>query len=105
MPAGLPAGRETFASMPNTPDSATHFPDTVNRTVRLRLFPGDAATGILLTAIAGACRYVWNHMLADCEWRYARWKEMHVPALNWPDPGLARSVTPCQCAPAAAGAH
>ena len=71
--------------MPNIPDSTTHAPDTVHRTVRLRLFPGDAETGILLTAIAGACRYVWNHMLADCEWRYARWKEMHVPALNWPE--------------------
>ena len=55
--------------MPNTPDSTAQTPDTVHRTVRLRLFPGDAATGILLTAIAGACRYVWNHMLADCEWR------------------------------------
>ncbi len=66
--------------MPNTPDSTTQAPDTVHRTVRLRLFPGDAETGALLAAIAGACRYVWNHMLADCEWRYARWKEMHVPA-------------------------
>ena len=71
--------------MPNSPDSTTQAPDTVHRTVRLRLYPGNAATGILLTAIAGACRYVWNHMLADCEWRYARWKEMHVPALNWPE--------------------
>ena len=69
--------------MPNSPDSTTQASDIVHRTVRLRLYPGDAATGILLTAIAGACRYVWNHMLADCEWRYARWKEMHVPALNW----------------------
>ncbi len=71
--------------MPDSPDSTTQTPDTVHRTVRLRLYPGDAATGILLTAIAGACRYVWNHMLADCEWRYARWKEMHVPAANWPE--------------------
>ena len=71
--------------MPNSPDSTAQAPKTVHRTVRLRLYPGDAATGILLTAIAGACRYVWNHMLADCEWRYARWKEMHVPALNWPE--------------------
>ena len=71
--------------MPNSPDSTAQAPETVHRTVRLRLYPGDAATGILLTAIAGACRYVWNHMLADCEWRYARWKEMHVPALNWPE--------------------
>ena len=36
--------------MPNTPDSTTQAPDTVHRTVRLRLYPGDAATGILLTA-------------------------------------------------------
>ena len=71
--------------MPNTPDSTTHAPDTVHRTVRLRLYPGDAATGILLTAIAGACRHVWNHMLADCEWRYARWQDMHVPAANGPE--------------------
>ena len=71
--------------MPNSSDSTTHrLPDTVHRTVRLRLYPGDAETGALLAAIAGACRYVWNHMLADCEWRYARWKEMHGPALNWP---------------------
>ena len=71
--------------MPNSPDSTTQFPETVHRTVRLRLFPGDAETGALLAAIAGACRYVWNHMRADCEWRYARWKEMHVPALNGPE--------------------
>ncbi|MCE2468642.1 MAG: transposase [Caldilineaceae bacterium] len=71
--------------MPNSPDSTTQAPDTVHRTVRLRLYPGDAATGILLTAIAGTCRHVWNHMLADCEWRYARWKEMYVPAANWPE--------------------
>ena len=71
--------------MPDSPDSTTQAPDTVHRTVRLRLYPGDVATGFLLTAIAGACRYVWNHMLADCEWRYARWKEMHVPAANWPE--------------------
>ena len=78
--------------MPNSPDSTTQAPDTVHRTVRLRLYPGDAATGILLTAIAGACRYVWNHMLADCEWRYARWKEMHVPAANWPEVRAGRTA-------------
>ena len=71
--------------MPDTSHPTTEAPESVHRTVRLRLFPGDVETGILLTAIAGACRYVWNHMLADCEWRYARWKEMHVPALNWPE--------------------
>ncbi len=82
---GLSAGHGTGTSMPNSPDSTAQTPDTVHRTVRLRLYPGDAATGILLTAIAGACRHVWNHMLADCEWRYARWQEMHVPAAHWPE--------------------
>ena len=78
--------------MPNNPNSTTQTPDTVHRTVRLRLFPGHAATGILLTAMAGACRYVWNHMLADCEFRYARWKEMHVPALNWTEVRAGRTA-------------
>ena len=68
--------------MPNILDSTTHSPDTVHRTVRLRLYPGDATTGILLTAIAGACRYVWNPMLADCERRYARWRDLHAPILD-----------------------
>ena len=78
--------------MPNSPASITHASDTVHRTVRLRLFPGDDATGILLTAIASACRHVWNHMLVDCEWRYARWKEMHVPALNWSEVRAGKMV-------------
>ncbi|MCE2468442.1 MAG: helix-turn-helix domain-containing protein, partial [Caldilineaceae bacterium] len=50
--------------MPDTRHPTTEAPETVHRMVRLRLYPGDAATGILLTAIAGACRHVWNHMLA-----------------------------------------
>ena len=84
--------------MSHTSDSAAHPPHTVHRTVRLRLYPGDVATGILLTAIAGACRHVWNHMLADCEWRYARWKEMHVPAANWPEVRAGKTAwAPCAC--------
>ena len=60
--------------MPDTHHPTTEAPETVHRTVRLRLYPGDTATGILLTAIAGACRYVWNHMLADQERRYRMWQ-------------------------------
>ena len=78
--------------MPNSPASTTHALNTVHRTVRLRLFPGDAATGILLTAIAGACRYVWRHMVADCKWQHARWKEMHMFALNWPEVGESKTA-------------
>ena len=64
--------------MPNSLDSTAQIPETVHRTVRLRLYPGDAATGILLTAIAGACRYVWNHLLADQERRYRLWKAYKI---------------------------
>lgn len=42
--------------MSNSPASTTQAPNTVHRTVRLRLYPGDAVTGILLTAIARAVR-------------------------------------------------
>ncbi|MCY4520543.1 MAG: transposase [Caldilineaceae bacterium] len=71
--------------MPNTPKPAAHTPEPVHRTVRLRLYPGDAETGNTRAGIAGACRFAWNHTLADCEQRYARWREMHVPVLNWPE--------------------
>ena len=64
--------------MPDTRHPTTEAPETVHRTVRLRLYPGDAATGILLTAIAGACRYVWNHMLADQEHWYRLWKAYKI---------------------------
>ena len=64
----------SIISVPDIHHPTTEAPETVHRTVRLRLYPGDAATGILLTAIAGACRYVWNHMLADQERRYRLWK-------------------------------
>ena len=64
--------------MPDIHHPTTEAPETVHRTVRLRLYPGDAATGILLTAIAGACRYVWNHLLADQERRYRLWKAYRI---------------------------
>ena len=60
--------------VPDTHHPTTEVLETVHRTVRLRLYPGDVATGILLTAIAGACRHVWNHMLADQERRYRLWQ-------------------------------
>lgn len=44
--------------------------DSQSDTVRLRPYPGEAETG---------------NTLADCEQRYARWHEMHVPVLNWPE--------------------
>ena len=64
--------------VPDTRHPATEPPETVHRTVRLRLYPGDAATGILLTAIAGACRHVWNRLLADRERRYRLWQMYRI---------------------------
>ncbi len=64
--------------MPDTHHPTTEAPETVHRTVRLRLYPGNAATGILLTAIAGACRHVWNHLLADQERRYRLWQAYRI---------------------------
>ena len=39
----------------------------------MHLHPGDAATGILPAALAGAGRHVWNHMPADRERRHGLW--------------------------------
>ena len=64
--------------VPDTRHPTTEAPETVHRTVRLRLYPGDAATGILPTAIAGACRHVWNPLLADHERRYRLWKAYRI---------------------------
>ncbi len=65
-------------SVPDTRHPTTEAPETVHRTVRLRLYPGQAATGLLLTALAGACRYVWNYLLADQERRYRLWQVYRI---------------------------
>ena len=64
--------------MPDTPKSTIQIPETVHRTVRLRLYPGDADTGHYLAGLAGACRYVWNTILADCERRYELWRAYKI---------------------------
>ena len=64
--------------VPDTHHPATERPETVPRTVCLRLYPGDAATGILPAAIAGARRHVWNHRLADQERRYRLWQMYRI---------------------------
>ena len=64
--------------VPDIHHPTTEVLETVHRTVRLRLYPGDVATGILLTAIVGACRHVWNHILADQERRYRLWQMYRI---------------------------
>ena len=64
--------------MDSQPDSTAPPSETLHRTLRYRLYPGDAETGNRLAGMAGACRYVWNHMLADCERRYALWQAYRI---------------------------
>ena len=47
--------------MPATPRLPQ--PETTHRSVRMRLLPGNVATGRKLAGTAGACRFVWNHFL------------------------------------------
>ena len=46
----------------------------VLRAERYRVRFDSSQQAALCAQIAGACRYVWNHMLADCQWRYRMWK-------------------------------
>ena len=50
-------------------------PDTVNRTLRVRLYPGTAANGRYLEQLAGACRFAWNGVLAGHQQAYRCWRE------------------------------
>ncbi len=50
-------------------------PEVVHRSVRLRLLPGSGVIAHQLAGTAGACRFVWNHMLARTQQEYAAYKE------------------------------
>ncbi len=71
--------------MASTPKSTTEQAPTVHRTVRVRLYPGDAETGNRLAGTAGACRFVYNRLLGEQNRLYAMWRSLHVPALRWPE--------------------
>ncbi len=60
-----------MASNPHLPSQP---PQTVVRTLRVRLYPGTAANGQYLEQLAGACRFAWNHVLAGHERDYRMWK-------------------------------
>ena len=72
-------------TMASEPHSTTEQAPTVHRTLRVRLYPGDAGTGNRLAGTAGACRFVYNRLLGDQNRLYAMWRSLHVPALNWPE--------------------
>ncbi len=54
-------------------------PDTVVRTVRLRLIPGTKTRAHQLAGTAGACRFVWNHFLARQQQAYGCWRDYRAP--------------------------
>jgi putative transposase len=70
-------------TMASQPHSTTEPSPTVHRTVRVRLYPGDAELGNRLAGTAGACRFVFNRLLGDQNRLYALWRSLHVPALHW----------------------
>ncbi len=72
-------------TMASQPHSTTEPSPTVHRTVRVRLYPGDAEIGNRLAGTAGACRFVFNRLLGDQNRLYAMWRSLHVPALRWPE--------------------
>ena len=56
----------------STPKTRT---ETVNRTLRVRLYPGTPANGRYLEQLAGACRFAWNAVLAGHQQDYRCWRE------------------------------
>ena len=56
----------------STPKTRT---ETVNRTLRVRLYPGTPANGRYLEQLAGACRFAWNAVLAGHQQAYRCWRE------------------------------
>ena len=53
-------------------------PSPVIRAERCRVRFDSPAQAVRCAQIAGACRYQWNHVLADCERRYRLWKAYRI---------------------------
>ncbi len=60
--------------MPAAPNVAQPEPETVHRSVRLRLLPESRARAHQLAGTAGACRRVWNYMLARKQQQYRAYR-------------------------------
>ncbi len=54
------------------------IPETVHRTVRLRLLPETRARAQTLVGTAGACRWIWNHFLARQQFRWQCWQDYKI---------------------------
>ncbi len=70
----------TAASPPTTES-------TVIRSERYRVHFDSAQQAALCARVAGANRYVWNHMLADCIFRWRMWRSYRIgprPSVSFP---------------------
>ncbi|MDE0611217.1 MAG: transposase, partial [Gammaproteobacteria bacterium] len=68
----------------------------VHRAVRYRLHPGSARKNQQLHGTAGACRFVWNHMVGKLRDEYEAWGTCNLSYMstkNVPTPGLGRTFT------------
>ena len=50
----------------------------IHRTVRVRLLPQSRSAAHQLAGTAGACRFVWNHFLAQQQHAYRCWREYRI---------------------------
>ena len=69
---------------------------TVHRTVRYRLHPGSAQKNQQLHGTAGACRFVWNHMVGKLRDDYEYYGECNFYYMSTkaiPTQGLGRTFT------------
>ena len=73
---GFLTGRLIMATKTAVPNPTTALPAI--RAERYRIRFDNPQQAALCAQIAGACRYVWNHMLADCQWRYRMWKMYRI---------------------------
>ena len=68
----------------------------VHRTVRYRLHPGSRRKHQQLHGTAGACRFVWNHMVEKLKDEYEAWGTCnfyYMSTKTIPTPGLGRTFT------------
>lgn len=56
-----------------TRNPSSNLPVKVRRTVRYRLHPGSARKNQQLHGTAGACRFVWNHMVGEIRDEHEAW--------------------------------
>ena len=99
---GFLTGRLKMATRTATPNATAQPP--VIRAERYRVRFDSPMQAALCARIAGACRYVWNYMLADCEWRYVLWQDYKSgPSHPSPSSPWASGLRSCATIPTMRG--